>query len=142
MNGYERTLMRKCKGLATEVHQQRVDMDRSGLRQFSDNSEIGELKREYVKVQNEANLALEREKKLSRDIEDAQRFKQELIDDIEEIRKHKSDMLEPQLIAATKEIKVNASSKLLGNARYSPGPMFIVGGIATAASARKFAQRS
>lgn len=58
------------------------------------------------KIQNEVNLSLDRENKLNGDIEELAKTKKGLIHDIEEIRKYKADMLEPQLIAATKEIKV------------------------------------
>jgi uncharacterized coiled-coil DUF342 family protein len=84
-----------------------LDMDRNATKQFSDNSTIGELKRELLKIENEAQLAAERDKKLARDVDESQNQKNELINEIEEIRKHKADMLEPQLIASTKELKLD-----------------------------------
>jgi hypothetical protein len=57
-------------------------------------------------MENEVALAGERESRLQKDIEDAIKTKTEIENDIDEIRRHKADMLEPQLIAATKELKV------------------------------------
>ncbi|KAJ3088001.1 hypothetical protein HK102_009803 [Quaeritorhiza haematococci] len=108
---YEKTLTRKAKQLSQEVTNQRMEMDRTGTKQFSDNSQIGELKREYHKIQNEVQLASEREQRLQKDIQEAEKQKQELINDIEEIRRHKADMLEPQLIASTKELKIELSQR-------------------------------
>ncbi|KAJ3272865.1 hypothetical protein HDV01_005188 [Terramyces sp. JEL0728] len=58
-------------------------------------------------AQNEVDMAIDRESKLQLDIEELSKTKQDLIHDIEEIRRHKADMLEPQLIAATKELKID-----------------------------------
>ncbi|KAJ3296076.1 hypothetical protein HK104_002021, partial [Borealophlyctis nickersoniae] len=104
---YEKSLVKRVKQLFQDVTSQRMEMDKTGTKLFSDNSEIGELKRELLKAQNEVNLAMDREQKLQKDIEDAQRLKGDLVNDIEEIRKHKADMLEPQLIASTKELKLD-----------------------------------
>lgn len=65
------------------------------------------MKNNSIKIENESNLANEREQKLQRDLEEAKTQRNDLINEIEEIRKHKADMLEPQLIAASKELKVN-----------------------------------
>jgi hypothetical protein len=51
-------------------------------------------------------MAITRETKLQIDVEDLIKTKQDLVHDIEEVRRHKADLLEPQLIAATKELKV------------------------------------
>jgi hypothetical protein len=51
-------------------------------------------------------LANEREHKIRKQLEDDQKQKNDLIKDIEEMRKHKVDMLEPALISSTKEMKV------------------------------------
>ncbi|KAJ3047564.1 hypothetical protein HK097_011415, partial [Rhizophlyctis rosea] len=104
---FEKTMVKRVKQVIQDVGSQRIEMDRSGTKQFSDNTEIGELKRQLLKAQNEVNLAMDREQKLQKDIEDAQRTKENLISDIEEIRRHKADMLEPQLIASTKELKLD-----------------------------------
>ena len=90
-----------------DVTLQRLEKDRQISKQFSGNAEIGELKRELLKVQNEVNLSLDRENKLGLEIDELLKQKQDLIHDIEEIRRHKADMLEPQLIAATKELKLD-----------------------------------
>jgi hypothetical protein len=55
---------------------------------------------------------LDREAKYSAEIEEISKQKKSLVHDIEEIRKYKADMLEPQLIAATKELKVIDNIKL------------------------------
>ena len=52
-------------------------------------------------------MALERESKLQKEVDAFTSQKQDLIHDIEEIRRHKVDMLEPQLVAATKELKMD-----------------------------------
>ena len=51
-------------------------------------------------------LSKERERKLKKQLEEDLKQKNELIKDIEEIRKHKVDMLEPALISSAKELKV------------------------------------
>lgn len=106
-NDLEKKLSIKVKHLAQQVTGQDLDMDKTATKQFSDNSTIGELKRELLKIQNEAQLASEQESKLARDLQESQNQKTELINEIEEIRKHKADMLEPQLIASTKELKLD-----------------------------------
>ncbi|ORZ32861.1 hypothetical protein BCR44DRAFT_1416244 [Catenaria anguillulae PL171] len=104
---YEKAMIKKSKMLQAEVTKQKLEMDKTGAKVFDDNAEIGELKRELLRCQNEVVLAHEREAKLSKDIEEALIAKEGLLDDIEEIRKHKTDMLEPQLVANTKEIKLD-----------------------------------
>eukprot|EP00842_Homolaphlyctis_polyrhiza_P000705 jgi/Hompol1/1635/HPOL_002745-RA len=106
-NNYEKGMVRKLKSAIQDVTMQRLERDRAVSKQFFGNSEIGELKRELLKAQNEVNLALERESKLQKDIEEQTKQKQDLVHDIEEIRRHKADMLEPQLIASTKELKLD-----------------------------------
>ena len=59
-------------------------------------------------------LSIERERKLKKQLEDDLKQKNELIKDIEEIRKHKVDMLEPALISSTKELKVQYIIKYKG----------------------------
>lgn len=106
-NDFEKKLSKKVKQLAQEVTNQDLEMDKCATRQFSDNSTIGELKRELLKMENEAQLATDRELKLTKDLEESQIQKNDLINEIDEIRKHKADMLEPQLIASTKELKLD-----------------------------------
>ncbi|KNE65997.1 hypothetical protein AMAG_10276 [Allomyces macrogynus ATCC 38327] len=104
---YEKAMIKKSKTLQAEVSKQKMDMDKTGTKVYDDNAEIGELKRELLRCQNEVTLAQEREAKYSKDIEEALITKEGLLEDIEEIRRHKTDMLEPQLIANTKEIKLD-----------------------------------
>lgn len=104
---FEKKILKKVKWVVSEVGSQRMEIDKTSSKQFSNNSIIGDLKRELLKCQNEVNLALEREDKLQKEIEKARLHRNELITDIEEIRKHKSDMMEPQLIASTKELKID-----------------------------------
>nr|KAJ3418146.1 hypothetical protein HK105_000281 [Polyrhizophydium stewartii] len=92
-------MARRLKLAVQEVTMQRLEKDRAVSKQFFGNAEIGELKRELLKAQNEVNLALERESRLQKEIEELTHQKQDLVHDIEEIRRHKADMLEPQLIA-------------------------------------------
>jgi hypothetical protein len=49
---------------------------------------------------------LEREAKIKAELQEAAGQKADLIKDIEDMRKHKADMLEPALLASTKELKV------------------------------------
>jgi hypothetical protein len=51
-------------------------------------------------------LANERELKVRKQLEEDLKQKNDLIKDIEEMRRHKVDMLEPALISSTKEMKV------------------------------------
>jgi hypothetical protein len=88
----------------------RLEKDRQISKQFTGNAEIAELKRVLIKVQNEVNVSLEREDKLAQEIEDLSKEKSRIIHDIEEIRRHKADMLEPQLVAATKDLKVTLNN--------------------------------
>ncbi|KAJ3123150.1 hypothetical protein HK098_002149 [Nowakowskiella sp. JEL0407] len=107
ISDYEKNLAKKCKVAAQEISIQRVEMDKSGNRLFSANSSIGELKRELLKAENEVRLAVERNRRIQEETTEAIAQKTELFNDIEEIRRHKADMLEPQLIASTKELKLD-----------------------------------
>ena len=104
---YEKGLAKKVKQLFQDVTSQRMERDRTVSKQFAQNAEIGELKRELLKAQNEVNLATEREEKIKKELSECQHQKADLIKDIEEVRKHKADMLEPALISSTKELKVH-----------------------------------
>jgi predicted nucleic acid-binding Zn-ribbon protein len=106
INAFEKSISETLRNTLQDVIQQKMNQDRIVSEKFSGNAEIGELKRELLKAQNEVDIALERELKLQTGIEELSKTKQDLIHDIEEIRRHKADMLEPQLIAATKELKV------------------------------------
>jgi hypothetical protein len=66
-------------------------------------------------------LSLDRENKINGDIEELSKQKMGLVHDIEEIRRYKSDMLEPQLIAATKELKVLTPNTARSIAKTTPG---------------------
>ncbi|KAI9089460.1 hypothetical protein DFS34DRAFT_639300 [Phlyctochytrium arcticum] len=103
---YEKQLIKRVKDVGQDLQKQRLEIDRTASKQFTENTEIGELKRELLKAENEVKLAKEREGKLQKDIEETQEKRQTLMDDIEEIRRHKADMLEPQLIASSKELKL------------------------------------
>ncbi|KAJ3130897.1 hypothetical protein HK100_007240 [Physocladia obscura] len=108
---YDKTLSKKTRNLAQEVSNQRMEIDRGDSKQFQNNAEIGNLRRELVKLENEVNLSLQREKRLAADISESLSQKSVLNTDIEEIRKHKADMLEPQLIASIKELKLDISQR-------------------------------
>ncbi|KXS22471.1 hypothetical protein M427DRAFT_27015 [Gonapodya prolifera JEL478] len=103
---YERSLHQVTNQISRKVASQKVDADRTTARSFQESSGIGELRRELTKAQNEVALCMEREARLEKEIEDAQREKTQLLSDIEDIRRHKQDMLEPQLIQSTKELKL------------------------------------
>lgn len=103
---YEKSWGKKVKQIFQDVSNQNMENDKASSKQFSQNAEIGELRRELVKAQNEMALANEREGKIRKQLEADLKQKADLIKDIEEIRKHKVDMLEPALISSTKEIKV------------------------------------
>ncbi|XJO72474.1 hypothetical protein BDV3_003585 [Batrachochytrium dendrobatidis] len=106
-NEYEKNIAKKLKASVKEVTMQKLERDRAVSKQFSGNAEIGELKRELLKAQNEVDLAFERESKLQKETDELSKQKQDLVHDIEEIRRHKADMLEPQLITATKDLKMD-----------------------------------
>ncbi|KAJ3348828.1 hypothetical protein HDU83_001030 [Entophlyctis luteolus] len=108
---YDKALSKSTRALAQDVTNQRMETDRSESKQFANNAEIGNLKRELVKLENEVNLSTQREKKLVADINESLDQKAVLNADIEEIRKHKADMLEPQLIASIKELKLDISQR-------------------------------
>ncbi|KAJ3218441.1 hypothetical protein HDU67_005537 [Dinochytrium kinnereticum] len=108
---YEKNIQKRVKHITQEVQNQIMELDRTSNRQFELNSDIGELKRELLKSENEASLATERVQRLSREIEEANRQKRELEEDIDEIRKHKTDMLEPQLIQSTKELRIDIAQR-------------------------------
>ena len=103
---YEKSLGKRTKQLFQDVATQRMERDKTVSKQFAQNAEIGELKRELLKAQNEVNLATERETKIKKELDENLKQKSDLIKDIEEIRRHKADMLEPALLASTKELKV------------------------------------
>ncbi|KAJ3233161.1 hypothetical protein HDU81_002463 [Chytriomyces hyalinus] len=108
---YDKTLSKTTKHLAQEVINQRMEIDRNESKQFANNAEIGNLKRELLKLENEVNLSSQREKKLLTDINESLAQKAVLNADIDEIRKHKADMLEPQLIVSIKELKLDISQR-------------------------------
>ncbi|KAI8612195.1 hypothetical protein BC830DRAFT_1067947 [Chytriomyces sp. MP71] len=108
---YDKNLSKNTKHLAQDVMNQRMEIDRSESKQFANNAEIGNLKRELLKLENEVNLSSQREKKLLTDINESLAQKAVLNADIEEIRKHKADMLEPQLIVSIKELKLDISQR-------------------------------
>ncbi|KAJ3024068.1 hypothetical protein HKX48_007248 [Thoreauomyces humboldtii] len=103
---YEKQLMKRCKDVNGDLQKLRLEIDRTASKQFTENTEIGELKRELLKAENEVKLAQERESKLEKDIEESQEKRKTLSEDIDEIRRHKADMLEPQLVASSKELKL------------------------------------
>jgi hypothetical protein len=104
-------LAKRVKQLFQDVSTQRMERDKTVSKQFAQNAEIGELKRELLKAQNEVNLATERDSKMKNELDECQKQKFDLIKDIEEVRKHKADMLEPALIASTKELKVDVMQR-------------------------------
>jgi hypothetical protein len=108
---YEKSLAKRVKQLFQDVSTQRMERDKTVSKQFAQNAEIGELKRELLKAQNEVNLATDRETKMKNELEECQKQKFDLIKDIEEVRRHKADMLEPALIASTKELKVDVMQR-------------------------------
>ncbi|KAI9339290.1 hypothetical protein BDR26DRAFT_803168 [Obelidium mucronatum] len=108
---YDKNLSKSTKQLAQEVTNQRMEMDKNESKQFANNATIGNLKRELVKLENEVNLSAQREKKLMTDINESLSQKLVLSADIDEIRKHKADMLEPQLIVSIKELKLDISQR-------------------------------
>lgn len=123
INACEKGVGEHLRNTLQELTYQRMEQDRAISLQFSGNAEIGEQKRELIKVctiksvsywyhqaQNEVDMAIERESKLQSDLEEVMKNKQDLVHDIEEIRRHKADMLEPQLIQSTKELKVGPLS--------------------------------
>ncbi|KAL7746475.1 hypothetical protein RI367_008125 [Sorochytrium milnesiophthora] len=104
---YERFMSKKTRALQADVAKQKLEIDKTGTKAFDDNAEIGELKRELLRYQNEVALTQDREAKRQAEMNSLLRVKDGLLDDIEEIRRHKADMLEPQLIAATKELRLD-----------------------------------
>jgi hypothetical protein len=98
-------MQKRTKQMALELSQQRIEIDRTETTQFSNNVEMGTLKRELHKSENEVKLAMERESKRERDIEELSQQRADLNADIEDIRRHKAELLEPQLIAGIKEFK-------------------------------------
>ena len=102
---------KKCQsvlsGKQKEQQQTHLEFDRVSNRQFQENIEIGELKRELTKGENEVALCIERENQLNTLKVQLELQKKETWDDIETQRKHKSDLLEPGLLASTKELKVS-----------------------------------
>lgn len=119
-HGFQKQLSNTVKQISNDVKQQRLDMDRFGTQQFSDNTLIGELKRELLKMENEHILTQERCDKLKEDLEESATGINELNKEIEEIQRHKAAMLEPQLIAATKELRV--TMVLLQNTLFNHSP--------------------
>ncbi|KAJ3073973.1 hypothetical protein HDU98_000197 [Podochytrium sp. JEL0797] len=108
---YDKNLAKSTKQLAQEVTNQRMEIDRNESKQYTNNAEMGNLKRELVKLGNEVSLSAAREKKLASDISESMAQKLVLNADIDEIRKHKADMLEPQLIVSIKELKLDISQR-------------------------------
>ncbi|KAJ1510437.1 hypothetical protein HMI54_001596 [Coelomomyces lativittatus] len=108
---YEKAMLKKTKALQADVTRQKLEMDKSGTKVYDDNAIIGELRRELLRVQNEVSLAQARDSKFMKELDECLLQKETLIEDIEEIRKHKTHMLEPQILSATKEIKLEIMQK-------------------------------
>lgn len=107
----KKQLQVKNNSLAATIQQQWLELERSGMKKYADNSEISELKRDLLRLQNETQIALEEEQRSQQSISAAAKAKQDLVDDIEEMRRSRASMLEPQLISATKELKLEAIQK-------------------------------
>jgi hypothetical protein len=103
----EKTLLRRQTALNGEISSQKLELDKAQNRQFQENIEIGELKRELTKAENEHKLANTRDESLLREIETLTKQRDEINDDINMLRKHQVDILEPQLIANIKELKLD-----------------------------------
>lgn len=86
-------------------------MDKTQNRQFQENIEIGELKRELVKAENEHQLSIQREDALHAELEDLSKTSKELNSEIDMLRKHQLDILEPQLVAGIKELQLDVMQR-------------------------------
>lgn len=49
-NDFEKGLGKKVKTMTQDIINQRIEIDRASAKQFTDNTTIGELKRELMKV--------------------------------------------------------------------------------------------
>ena len=107
----EKTFLKRLKVIKGEITSQKLEMDKTQNRQFQENIEIGELKRELVKAENEFKLATSREESLQRDIEHQTKAAKDLSDEIDTLRRHQVDILEPQLIASIKELKLDVMQR-------------------------------
>lgn len=105
VSGFQKEMTKKLKASMDQIIVQRQEKDKRITKMFSETTEVGESRRDLLKVQNEVNLALDREHQLSSNIDGITQQKDDLIKDIEAIRKYKADLFEPQLISSTKELK-------------------------------------
>jgi hypothetical protein len=103
---YEKETAKKLRHLEHAVSDQRIEMERTGTKQFMDTSQLGDYRRELIKVQNEGKLAREKDKLLHKETEEIKRQEKELLNPIADIQKQKTQSLEPDLISATKELKL------------------------------------
>jgi len=108
---FNQYLSKKIHFIQTEFNTQTVEIDRHRSKKFTDNSEIGELKRELIKRQNEVKLGKEREEKLRNEIKISKENRDNLLKSIEEIQQYRCDMMEPELIASIKELKLDYVQK-------------------------------
>ncbi|TPX37722.1 hypothetical protein SmJEL517_g00446 [Synchytrium microbalum] len=103
---FEKSVKKKLKAVSQAVQAQRIQIDTSGSAQYTEASEVADLRRELLKVQHDEKIADDSHNRSSKEVADLTNHKKELLDEIEEARRHKADLLEPQLLASTKELKL------------------------------------
>ncbi|KAI9141614.1 hypothetical protein BKA69DRAFT_384045 [Paraphysoderma sedebokerense] len=62
---YEKATLKRVKQLQQDVQKQKVELDKTGTKAFHDNAEIGELKRELLKVSNVHEISFSEERSLN-----------------------------------------------------------------------------
>ncbi|RKO97049.1 hypothetical protein CXG81DRAFT_16070 [Caulochytrium protostelioides] len=107
--GLESQLRRVVSQARHEVSQQRVALDKQGLKQFSDNSQRGDLRRQLTKEQNDLEIARGHNARLRGVLDELTLQRSNLEADVGNIRQHKVDLLEPQLTSAIRELKLEIS---------------------------------
>lgn len=103
----EKNLVKTSKELSHKLQSITTDVEKQTSQSYHDNSMLGDLKRELLKTQNEVSLCQDKETKYISELQQNEKQRAELLADIEQIRQHKVDMLEPQLVATNKELRVN-----------------------------------
>ncbi|EPZ33889.1 hypothetical protein O9G_002452 [Rozella allomycis CSF55] len=103
----EKQLLRTSKDLEVKLGQIAIELEKLNAQSYQDSALIADLKRELLKGQNESSLCMERDSKLENERDEQVKIKLDVLSDIEQARQHKVDMLEPQLVASNKELRLD-----------------------------------
>ena len=101
----EKGLLRQARQMNQDLATQLVTLDKTGSLLYEDNSEIGDLRRELMKATNEVRQAQYVEGQATKELESLETEKRTAVMEMEMVRKHEAEMMEPQLVELRREVK-------------------------------------